>query len=124
MADSGVVLDASAAIAFLRGEPTGPSVAQLLREHRARMCTVNAAETVDVLVRVHGWDAADVVLDGERAVPALATGATSTGSVAVTIPADLAAGTYYLLAVADATSVVPEASETNNSTWRQIIVNR
>ena len=70
------------------------------------------------------WDAADIVLDGERAVPALATGATSTGSVVVTVPADLAAGIYYLMAVADATGVVPEASETNNSTWRQIIVNR
>ncbi len=61
MANTGVVLDASAAIALLRREPSGPRVAQLLREDRARMCTVNAAETVDVLVRVHRWEAGVVV---------------------------------------------------------------
>jgi PIN domain nuclease of toxin-antitoxin system len=57
------VLDASAVIAFLRREAAGPRIAQILRESRARMCTVNAAETVDVLVRVHGWSA-DVVGTG------------------------------------------------------------
>jgi predicted nucleic acid-binding protein len=56
-----VVLDAGPAIALFRREPSGPAVARMLRENRARMCTVNAAETVDVLVRVHRWDAADVM---------------------------------------------------------------
>jgi predicted nucleic acid-binding protein len=32
------------------------------------MCTVNAAETVDVLVRVHGWDAGEVVTGVEQLV--------------------------------------------------------
>jgi hypothetical protein len=40
-------------------------------------------------------------LQGVRAVPAVAAGATSTGSVKVTIPAWTAAGTYYLLACAN-----------------------
>jgi PIN domain nuclease of toxin-antitoxin system len=56
-----VVLDASAAIALLRNEPSAPQVEHLLRDAFARMATVNAAETVDVLVRVHGWKADDVV---------------------------------------------------------------
>lgn len=66
MAYTGVILDASAAIALLRREPSGPRVAQLLREDRARMCTVNAAETVDVLVRVHGWRPDDVAAGVEQ----------------------------------------------------------
>lgn len=56
----GVVLDASAAIALLRDEEAAPRVEQLLREGSSRMSTVNAAETIDVLVRRYGWAADDV----------------------------------------------------------------
>lgn len=84
----GVVLDASAAIAFLRNEPAAPRVEQTLRENRARMCTINAAETVDVLVRVHGWSPADVVAGVEQllssaveAVPASLDLATRAGEL-------------------------------------------
>ena len=49
----GVVLDASAAIAFLLDEPGAETVGSLLGSAGARMSTVNAAEVVDVLVRVH-----------------------------------------------------------------------
>jgi subtilase family serine protease len=58
-------------------------------------------------------DAADTPLGG-RAVPALASGASSTGSVAVTIPASTVAGAYYVLAKADADGVVVETMESNN----------
>ena len=58
-------------------------------------------------------DAADTPLGG-RAVPALSSGASSTGSVAVTIPASAVAGTYYVLAKADADGVAVETVESNN----------
>ncbi|MFL5581313.1 MAG: CARDB domain-containing protein, partial [Gemmatimonadaceae bacterium] len=62
------------------------------------------------------------VLLGARAVPALAPGATDTGTVSLLIPADTAGGSYYLLAVADADGLVPETVETNNFTNRSILV--
>jgi subtilisin family serine protease len=59
-------------------------------------------------------DAADVLLSGARAVPALGAGAASSGSVTATIPANTAVGPYYLLACADDTGAVPETNEGNN----------
>ncbi len=56
----------------------------------------------------------DILLTGGRPVPALSVGATSTGKAPVTIPKGPAAGTYYLLACADDTGLVPEIDETNN----------
>lgn len=64
--EPGVVLDASAIIAFLRDEPAAPRVAELLRGERTRMSTVSAAETVDVLVRRYGWATDDVVAAVEQ----------------------------------------------------------
>jgi subtilase family serine protease len=60
-------------------------------------------------------DTADVAL-GERPVPALAAGTASTASTPVTIPAGLAAGSYWIIAQADASGVVGETLETNNTT--------
>jgi len=60
-----------------------------------------------------GLDATDVAI-GARTVPALAAGATSTGSTPVTVPSGTTAGTYYVLAQADAPGEVTETSETNN----------
>jgi subtilase family serine protease len=59
-------------------------------------------------------DAADKLLTGTRAVPALASGASSTGTVTVTIPSTTALGSYFLLACADDLSRVAEADESNN----------
>src|SRR5499427_1225131 len=61
-------------------------------------------------------DASDVPL-GSRAVPALAAGATSSGSTVVTIPTGTSIGTYYILAVADADNVVAETQENNNVSY-------
>ena len=58
-------------------------------------------------------DASAAVL-GSRAIPALAAGATSSGSTTVTIPAGTPAGNYYIIAKADADSVVTETNEGNN----------
>jgi len=59
-------------------------------------------------------NAGDTLLAGSRSVPALAAGATSSGTVPVTIPTLTASGTYYLLACADDTGVVAESNEGNN----------
>ena len=64
--------------------------------------------SLDVLL-----DGADTPLGG-RAVPVLSSGTSSTGSVAVTIPASTVAGTYYVLAKADADGVAAETVESNN----------
>jgi len=60
------------------------------------------------------FDASDLLL-GSRGVGALAgNGGSQPGSATVTIPADTAPGSYFLLAVADGPSAVSETSETNN----------
>ena len=53
-------------------------------------------------------------LNGSRAVPSLAASASSSGTVTVTVSAGTASGTYFLLACADDTLVVPEINENNN----------
>jgi CARDB/Right handed beta helix region len=57
---------------------------------------------------------ADRALDHRRQVTGLAPGATSTGSVSVSVPSGMPRGTYFLLACADSTAGVTESSETNN----------
>jgi serine protease AprX len=64
-------------------------------------------------------DASDTVL-GSRNVPALAAGASSSGSTTVTIPQDAATDTWYLIAKADAEEIVTEISETNNISSRSV----
>ncbi|HXV08240.1 MAG TPA: CARDB domain-containing protein, partial [Burkholderiales bacterium] len=64
-------------------------------------------------------DVSDVLL-GARAVPALAPGASSSGSVSVTLPSGTATGVWYLIAKADGNDSLPESSETNNVTWRSL----
>src|SRR5439155_34341 len=54
------------------------------------------------------------LLTGSRAVPSLASSETSSGTVTVTVSAGTAGGTYFLLACADYTLVVPETNESNN----------
>jgi len=67
-------------------------------------------------------DASDVLLAGPRAVPALAPGATSTGVTTVMIPAGVATGAYFVIAVADADGVVAETQETNNTIARSLAI--
>jgi subtilisin family serine protease/lysozyme family protein len=54
------------------------------------------------------------VLSGNRSVPVLAAGASSQASAIVTVPSNMAVGSYYLLACADDTGLVPETNENNN----------
>jgi subtilase family serine protease/subtilisin family serine protease len=67
-------------------------------------------------------DASDVLLSGSRAVPELPAGASSSGSTNVTIPAGTAAGTLYIIALADADGGVAESDETNNARARNVKV--
>ena len=67
-------------------------------------------------------DATDVRLNESRAVPALEAGASSAGSTSVTIPADTAAGAYFLFAKADDDGVVSETSETNNTSSARVTI--
>jgi hypothetical protein len=59
-------------------------------------------------------DAADRLLTGSRGVGILAAGASSTGSLNVSIPAGTPSGLYWLVACADDTSFINESSEANN----------
>jgi subtilisin family serine protease len=63
-------------------------------------------------------DAGDFLLPGGRTVPALAPGASSTGSVSVTIPSTTQTGSYYLIAKTDADNTQPETQEANNTAAR------
>jgi murein tripeptide amidase MpaA len=56
----------------------------------------------------------DTLLSPGRRIPALAPSAASTGTIAVTVPATIALGTYSLLACADDLAVVGENDEGNN----------
>ncbi len=67
------------------------------------------------------WEAGDTEI-GSRSVPQLASGATSPGSTSVAIPAGTPPGSYYILARADASGAVAEASETNNTTAKVIAI--
>jgi subtilase family serine protease len=59
-------------------------------------------------------DASDILMVGTRSVPGLAFLATSTGTIAISIPSATPIGTYRLLACADDRAVVEETNETNN----------
>ncbi len=67
-------------------------------------------------------DAADILLDAERTVAAVAVNGISTGATVVTVPAGLT-GRYNLLAIGDGYGVVAEASEINNLMLRSVTIN-
>lgn len=48
------ILDASLLIAFITGEQGGERTRELLREERCGIAATNLAESVDVLLRIHG----------------------------------------------------------------------
>jgi subtilase family serine protease len=63
---------------------------------------------------LNGTKTGAVLLTGSRAVPALAAGASQSGTVTVTIPATTPLNNYVVVACADDTSVVTETVEINN----------
>jgi YD repeat-containing protein len=73
-----------------------------------------ATTTVYYLSLDNTISSSDILLTGNRSIPSLNAGASSTASVTATMPSNLANGSYYLGACADSGSVVAETSETNN----------
>jgi subtilase family serine protease len=65
-------------------------------------------------------DANDTALTPDHAVPQLQAGLSHSASLSITIPANTTAGSYYLIAKADATGVVTETNETNNTMAKSI----
>jgi subtilisin family serine protease/subtilase family serine protease len=66
-------------------------------------------------------DASDVLL-GNRAVPALAAGASNAWTTSLQIPANTVTGTYYVIANSDVGRVVAESSETNNTKFATLYI--
>jgi subtilase family serine protease len=66
------------------------------------------------------------LLEGTESIPSLASDTNVVASVAVFVPADTAAGNYYLVGCADDTRLVIEKNERNNclATRTQILVVR
>jgi hypothetical protein len=73
-----------------------------------------ASKTVYYLSTDSVFDAADKKLGGNRSVPILGSGDTSTGAKTVKIGKKVKSGTYHVLACADGATDVDEFDETNN----------
>jgi subtilase family serine protease len=102
---------------------TAGSTVSITDTVRNQGAAVAAASTTKFFLSVDSkLDASDVELTGERAVPALAYSASSSGTTGVVIPAGVS-GKYYILAVADGPGVVPESTETNNVGLRLVTIN-
>jgi subtilase family serine protease len=67
------------------------------------------------------FDASDVLLSGERSVPALAANTTNAGTTNVVLPPGLS-GLYFIIAVADGPGAVAETNESNNALARGITI--
>ena len=66
---------------------------------------------------------ASAVPIGERQISSLGAGLASSASLSSTIPSNTSAGSYYVVAVADATDAIPdEVDETNNTASRAIVI--
>ena len=79
-----------------------------------------ATQTSFYLSANTAWDAGDVLL-GTRAVPDLNGGQASSVSTPLTLPAETALGSYYVIARADHAGVVVELLETNNNRASTVI---
>jgi subtilase family serine protease len=85
--------------------------------------TAIATTTKSYLSTNPTFDAPGDVWLASRAVPLLATGASSVGpQTMVTIPPGTAPGSYYILAVADADNTVAESNENNNATAKPLTI--
>lgn len=83
--------------------------------------TAGASTTKFYLSTDNKLNPGDTYLGG-RAIPSLAKMSSNSGSTNVTIPSGTPAGTYYIIAVADADRVVAEANERNNFKYQLITI--
>ncbi len=63
---------------------------------------------------------ADDIYLGSMAIPALAAGATNTGTIAATVPSACSQTTWYIIARADTDGAVPETNENNNNKAKSV----
>jgi subtilase family serine protease len=94
---------------------SGPGVAITVSDTTANQGSgpIGATTTMYYFSTNSWFDSGDVMLGG-RSVPALAAGVSHTGSATVTVPPDLTAGTYYVIARADGSNAEAETKENNN----------
>ena len=81
---------------------------------------VGASTTSFYLSKNNVWNDTDVLL-GSRSVGELAVGGYSTATTSLTIPVGTAAGSYYIIAKADATDLNTESVENNNTKVSAVI---
>ena len=68
-------------------------------------------------------DAGDLLL-GSRIVPGLAPGASASSTTQVAVPAGVALGDWFVVAVADVDNIIGETSEVNNFLSKSIKIKR
>jgi len=91
----------------------GDSVTLSDTTHNQNAVPAAASITRFYLSTDQALDAGDVVL-ASRSVPAIGPSTQNTASTTITLPSNLAGGTYYIIAKADAAGTVLESDETNN----------
>jgi hypothetical protein len=69
-------------------------------------------------------DSSDIYLGYTKPVPPLAAGASATRKISETIPPDIPAGAYYIIAEADASNSVREFDERNNAKSKHVTISR
>ena len=107
MVESGVSSSVSA---------TGPGLTLIVNDTAIDQGGGSAASSITqyYLAPYASKTAAARLLAGNRMIAALTPGGTSSGITSVVVPADMALGSYYVLACADDTNVVQETNESNN----------
>src|SRR5262249_27568866 len=98
----------------LTGTVANPSVGLTATIRNQGPDTALASVTKYYLSKNSVLDSADALI-GQRSVPAVAGGGSYTSTTTLAIPpGNYTTGTWYIFAVTDSTSVVPEYFETNN----------
>ena len=93
-----------------------PGASLTVTETTTNQGGAQAAVSVTAFYLSVDWilDNGDVPIGGARAVAALDPGAASSASTVLTIPAEAAPGSYYLIAKADSDGTMAETQEANN----------
>jgi subtilase family serine protease len=109
--------DADLTVAALSAPPTAAAGAVIsVTDRTVNLAVATAApSTTRFFLSADATAGAGAMAIGARGVPALPPSATSAGVTSATIPPGTAAGTYYLVARADADGTIDERSEINNT---------
>jgi mannan endo-1,4-beta-mannosidase len=112
--DTGVDLYVSS-ISAPSSAATGSTISVSDTTNKSGTCNTGITTTKIYLSTDSTYSSGDTYL-GSRSVPAFGSGAqSSSGAISVTIPTSTSAGSYYLIAKADAGGVIAEWNEGNNN---------